>query len=258
MMALLREGVAQHAALYLALGGLLLGFLFGAVVFASNFCAMGSLSDIYNFGDRRRFRAWLLAAAVALVGAQLLAAAGWVALEKSMYLAADGFNWAGHVFGGLMLGFGMVFTGGCPSRNLARAGGGDVRSLLALVVLGLFAHMTLGGVLAPPRVALEQATSIALGAQDIGHLAGKLAGVPTSAGNLLATILLAAGALAYCLADARFRASPVHIWSGIAIGLTVVAGWALTGLAFDDMAAKPAAPSSLTYVRPTGDALQWL
>jgi hypothetical protein len=37
-----------------------------------------------------------------------------------------------------------------------------------------------------------------------------------------------------------------------------VAGWALTGLAFDDMAAKPTPPSSLTYVRPTGDALQWL
>src|SRR5262249_39561829 len=84
MMAQLREGVAQHAALYLALGGLLLGGLFGAVVFATNFCTMGSLSDIHNFGDRRRFRAWLLAAAVALVGAQLLAAAGWVDLDKSM------------------------------------------------------------------------------------------------------------------------------------------------------------------------------
>jgi len=76
--------------------------------------------------------------------------------------------------------------------------------------------------------------------------------------NLLATGLLAAGTLAYCLWDARFRASPVHIWSGVAVGLTVVAGWALTGLAFDEMAAKPAPPASLTYVRPTGDALQWL
>jgi hypothetical protein len=118
--------------------------------------------------------------------------------------------------------------------------------------------MTLGGLLAPPRAALEQVTSIALGAQDLGHLAGKVAGVAISTGNLLATGLLAAAVLTYCLADARFRASPVHIWSGIAVGLTVVAGWALTGLAFDDMAARPAPPVSLTYVRPTGDALQWL
>src|SRR5215467_4673777 len=137
MIGTLRESVCQHEALYLAVGGFLIGGLFGAVVFATNFCAMGSLSDIHNLGDRRRFRAWLLAGAVALVGAQLLAAGGWVDLDKSMYLAATGFNWAGHVFGGLMLGFGMVFAGGCPSRNLARAGGGDLRSLLALIVLGL-------------------------------------------------------------------------------------------------------------------------
>jgi hypothetical protein len=82
--------------------------------------------------------------------------------------------------------------------------------------------------------------------------------VPTPIGSLVAASLVAAGALVYCLADPRFRASPVHIFSGIAVGLTVVAGWALTGLAFDEMTATLTPPSSLTYVRPTGDALQWL
>src|SRR5439155_24752252 len=76
--------------------------------------------------------------------------------------------------------------------------------------------------------------------------------------NLLVTALLATAALAYCFADARFRASAVHVVSGFAVGLIVVAGWALTGLAFDDMATRPVPPISLTYVRPTGDALQWL
>jgi uncharacterized protein len=37
-----------------------------------------------------------------------------------------------------------------------------------------------------------------------------------------------------------------------------VAGWALTGLAYDDMIARPVPPISLTYVRPVGDTLQWL
>ena len=110
---------------------------------------MGSLSDIHNFGDWRRFRAWILAGATALVGAQLLQAGGIVALDKSMYLAAANINWAGHILGGLIFGFGMVFTGGCPSRNLARAGSGDLRSLLVLVVMGLFAYMAIRGVLAP-------------------------------------------------------------------------------------------------------------
>jgi uncharacterized membrane protein YedE/YeeE len=258
MIEALREAIAPHGAACLALGGLAIGALFGAVVFATNFCAMGSLSDIHNFGDWRRFRAWILAGATALFGAQVLQAGGIVALDKSMYLAAPTLNWAGHILGGLMFGFGMVFTGGCPSRNLARAGAGDLRSLLTLVVLGLFAYMALGGIFAPLRAALEQATSIAIEARSLGNLVGRAAGLAPSTGNLLAMALLGAAALAYCFGDARFRASRVHVVSGLAVGMTVVAGWALTGLAFDDMAARPVPPISLTYVRPAGDALQWL
>ena len=93
-MQLIREVLSENAPLALALGGLLIGIVFGAVVFAGNYCAMGSLSDIHNFADYRRFRAWLLAAATALAGAQLLQAAGVVALDKSMYLAPSS-NWAG-------------------------------------------------------------------------------------------------------------------------------------------------------------------
>src|SRR5262245_17249652 len=257
----LRDIVGNNPALFLALGGVALGALFGAVVFATNFCAMGSLSDIHNFGDWRRFRAWMLAGATALLGAQLLAAGGIVALEKSMYLAGSGLNWAGHILGGLMLGFGMVFTGGCPSRNLARAGAGDLRSLLTLVVLGLFAYMAIRGILAPARAALEQATSLTgFGAstQSLGHMLAGIARLSSSAGSLLVAALLAAAVVAYCFADRKFRSSPVHVFSGLAIGLIVVAGWALTGLAYDDMATRPVAPISLTYVRPAGDALQWL
>src|SRR5436853_496472 len=202
----LRDAIAHNGPLILALGGLAIGCLFGAVVFATNFCAMGSLSDIQNFGDWRRFRAWILAGATALVGAQLLQAGGVVALDKSMYLAGASLNWAGHILGGLMFGFGMVFTGGCPSRNLARAGGGDLRSLLTLVVLGLFAYVALGGLLAPPRAALEQATSIPLEVRSLGDLLSKAAGLAPSTGNLLAMALLGTAALAYCFADPRLRA----------------------------------------------------
>ena len=58
--------------------------------------------------------------------------------------------------------------------------------------------------------------------------------------------------------DKRFRKSPVHILSGVAVGLIVAAGWAITGMAYDEMATRPVPPISLTYVRPMGDTLQWL
>ena len=60
---MLRQTIANNASLVLALGGLLLGVAFGEVVYRTNYCAMGSLSDIHNFNDYRRFRAWILAAA---------------------------------------------------------------------------------------------------------------------------------------------------------------------------------------------------
>jgi uncharacterized protein len=254
-----RDFIADSPALALALGGLVVGFAFGAIVFRTNYCAMGSLSDIHNFGDYRRFRAWVLAAATALVGTQLLGSAGVVALDKSMYLAPS-LNWFGHVVGGLMFGVGMVLTGGCPSRNLARAGSGDFRSLITLVFLGLFAYMAIGGLFAPVRAAIEQATTVGrlpAPTQSLGDLLGAT-GLGSRVGRVVAVLLLGGGALAYCFGDKRFRGSPVHVLSGLGVGLTVIAGWAITGLAFDEMATKPVAPISLTYVRPAGDALEWL
>ncbi len=261
-MASLREMIASNPSAWLAVGGLIIGLAFGYIVFRTNFCTMGSISDIVSFGDYRRFRAWLLAGATAIVGAQLLDAAGVVALSKSMYLGAN-LNWLGHIVGGLMFGFGMVFAGGCASRNLARVGAGDLRSLLTLIVMGLFAYMTIGGLLGPLRDYAERMTTLGLGAakikaQGLGNLVdAMLPGNPVTT-NLVVAALIAGAMLYYCFKDASFRSSRVHVLSGLGIGLCAVAGWALTGLAFDDMAERPTTPISLTYVRPTADAIEWL
>ncbi len=255
----MRDAIVAIAPQWLALGGLVIGFAFGAIVFRTNFCTMGSMSDIVNLGDWRRFRAWILAAVTALAGAQILHGLGVVDLTKSMYLGAT-FNWFGNVAGGLMFGYGMVFAGGCASRNLARVGGGDLRALLTLIVLGLFAYMTIGGILGPIRSWLDQSTSIALptATQGVGDLVDRALALSKGTGRIAASAAIVVAGLVYCFMDAEFRSSPVHVWSGIGIGLCAVAGWAVTGLAFDDLADRPTLPISLTYVRPTGDALEWL
>jgi uncharacterized membrane protein YedE/YeeE len=259
---MIRETIQNNGPLALALGGLVIGFAFGAIVYRTNFCTMGALSDIHNFGDWRRFRSWILAAATGLAGAQVLDAAGVVSLAQSMYLAPS-LNWLGNLLGGWMFGFGMVFAGGCASRNLARIGGGDVRSLLTLLVLALFAFMTIGGLLGPLRAAMEQATAISLAplsapTQSIGDILAVGTGLARGNGRAIAAAVVLAAALFYCFKDKEFRASPVHIWSGIGIGLCVVAGWAVTGLAFDELAEHPTSPISLTFVRPTADSVEWL
>lgn len=258
----LRELVAENGPMVLTFGGLAIGFLFGAIVFKTNFCTMGSISDIVLLGDYRRFRAWVLAAITAIIGAQLLNYAGVVELSRSMYLAPS-INWVGNVLGGLMFGYGMVFAGGCPSRNLARVGGGDLRSLMALIVLGIFAYMAIGGLLGPVRAWLEQSTAISLAridmpSQSLGDLLSAGLGLETATGALIVTAVIVVPALVYCFKDKSFSGSTIHVASGIGVGLCVVAGWALTGLAFDELADRPVAPISLTFVRPAGDTLEWL
>ncbi|MGA7971658.1 MAG: YeeE/YedE thiosulfate transporter family protein, partial [Pseudolabrys sp.] len=63
------------------IGGLVIGLVFGVVVQRTNFCTMGSISDLVLMGDGRRFRAWVLAIAVAIIGSQILSFSGVVDLS---------------------------------------------------------------------------------------------------------------------------------------------------------------------------------
>ncbi len=255
----MRDYLTTHAASALTIGGFLIGLALGAIVFRTNFCAMGSVSDMVSFGDSRRFRAWLLAAATAVVGAQWLAHIGVVELGRSIYLTPS-FNWSGNILGGLLFGIGMVFGGGCATRNLARVGGGDMRALLTLIVLGISAYIALGGIFGPVRAALESTTAVALTSpsQGLPDLAGLLVKGRPGAARLMLTALVVGILLAYCFSDVTFRSAYSHIASGVGVGLCIVAGWALTGLTYDELASRPSVPISLTFVRPTGDALEWL
>ena len=62
--------------LYVTGGAFLLAFIFGAVGNKTNFCTMGAVSDWVNMGDTSRMRMWLLAIAVAILGAAGLQLAG--------------------------------------------------------------------------------------------------------------------------------------------------------------------------------------
>ena len=242
------------------IGGFLIGLVFGAVAQRTNFCTMGGISDLVLMGDGRRFRAWVLAIAVAIIGTQALHFAGLIDINKSIYLTSN-FGWLGAIIGGLMFGFGMTQAGGCGSKTLVRLGSGNLKSLIVALVLGLVAYMTVRGLIALARVRLETTnvdlTKHGLTNQNLGEMAGHTLGIAAGPARMIAAAVLALAFLVYCFKDAEFRKSPGNIVAGLVIGLCAVAGWYVTGvLGADEF--NPVGLASVTFVAPIGDSLQYL
>jgi uncharacterized membrane protein YedE/YeeE len=241
--------------------GLLAGMVFGATAQRTNFCTMGAISDIVNLRDYRRFRAWLLAIAVAIAGSQALYLTGTVDLGKSIYLTGN-LGWLGAIVGGLMFGFGMTLTGGCGNKTLVRLGAGNLKSLVVALVLGVFAFMTLRGLLGLARVTFIESTNanlagIGASTQGIADLLAAGAGLalPGLRWAIAAAVVL--GLLWYCFKNADFRTSPANILGGAVIGALIPVGWAITGIAgADDF--EPVPLASFTFVAPIGESLMYL
>jgi uncharacterized protein len=222
----------DHLSTLVAWLGFGLAFVFGAVANRVNFCTMGAITDVVQSGDWRRMRMWLLAIAVAIVGANALESAGLIDLSKTIYTPPS-VPWVSTLAGGFIFGFGMTLASGCGSKTLIRIGGGNLKSLIVLIVLGISAYMTLKGLFAVWRVnALDvfRFDTSTLGARrsDVPSMIAALTGggAALRIGTITA-VALAVGA--WALASAEFRASGGMIIGGLVIGAIIVGGWYVTG-----------------------------
>ena len=211
--------------------GFALGLVFGAVGNKVSFCTMGAVSDIVNMGDWGRMRMWLLAIAVAILGSYALWHAGLIDLSKSIYTSPN-FTWLSFITGGLLFGVGMTLGSGCGSKTLIRIGGGNLKSLVVYVFLGIAAYMTLRGLFGQLRVSVLQPVAInfeahGLKGQDLPSL---LAGTGIAIATLRVAIaaLVASALLIFVMKDREFRANGQYVVGGVVVGLIVVAGWYVT------------------------------
>ena len=243
----------------------LLGFLgalvFGVVANKTHFCIMGSISDWVNMGSRVRFRAWMLSIGIAILGSQAMVQLGWVDLDGTMYRSAN-FGLAGFLIGGLLFGIGMTLGAGCGQRTLVRVGGGNLKSLVVLIVMAITAYATLRGLLAPVRIDVFGPLSIDLEAQEITSqgIETILAHLVSASGQTMAVIValvLGLGAIIYALKDKDFRASADNILAGVTIGVLVVGAWYVTGVIGNDDF-EPVPVEALTFIAPTGNTVNYL
>ena len=234
--------------------GLLIGLAYGAVGLLSGFCLLSGLRGWWADGDSRLIRTYALALGVAIAVTQLLAAREVVDLGKSIYLQPS-FSAPLMFFGGLLFGYGMVLSNGCGSRALVLLGRGNLRSFVVVIVLGIAAQMTLKGLIAPARIAVLQASLTAPKLISLPALVSTL-GLSETFARTLSASAVSGGLIIFAFAHAPFQRAWGQIAAGIAVGLLVVGGWLATGnLGADDF--NPAAVTSLTFVAPIADAVQY-
>src|SRR5215475_10587017 len=245
----------MDAAQIVLLAALIIGLVYGSVGLLSCFCMMSSMRGWLAEGDGRLVRTYALAMGTAIAASQVLAVAGLVDLDKSIYLQ-PAFSAPVLFLGGLLFGYGMVMSNGCGSRALVLLGRGNLRSLVVVVILAIFAQMTLKGLIAPSRIAMVGASQTTPATNSLPALLASL-GISAVAARMIAASVLAAALIIFAFAYAPFRQSPGKIAAGTIMGLLVAGGWYATGyLGADDF--NPTPVTSLTFIAPIADALQYV
>ncbi len=255
----------------------------GAVANKTNFCTMGAVSDWVNMEDKGRLRAWMLAITVAMVGVLVLEAMGTIKLPANSFppYRTENFAWLRYALGGVMFGVGMTLGSGCGNKTLIRIGGGNLKSLVMLVLFAApaaylmlwgsigdsgFYDVVFGGWINPTTIELGK---YGIHSQDLGALAAGATGIKdVTVLRLVIGGLIAAGFLYFIFKSADFRSNRDNILAGVVVGVAVVLGWWITGGSignewkeFADFQSKVpsrVAVQSYTFISPMGDTARYL
>lgn len=260
----------------------------GVVANKTNFCTMGAVSDWINMGDTGRIRAWALAIAVAILGVVALEAMGLAQIDSTFppYRSSQ-LIWAENLLGGLLFGIGMTLASGCGNKTLIRIGGGNLKSVVVLGVIGLIAFFMVNPFPGTDKTLMSELfipwirhAAVTLSSnQDLGSLFAGKDKAPLA--RLVIGTVLGLGILLVVFRAADFRKNFNNVFGGLMIGLAVLAGWYVSSNAmvqvdgdtvtlqsyvqqWDFLAAsdegKPAttnqvSPQSFTFINPMGQSV---
>jgi uncharacterized membrane protein YedE/YeeE len=225
---------AHSTILWLSFG---IAFVMGAVVNKTNFCTMGAVSDVVNIGDSGRMRAWLFAMAVAMIGVTVLESSGTMSVSNTLppYRGSN-FAWLEYLLGGIMFGIGMTLGSGCGNKTLIRIGGGNIKSIMVLLLIAVCAYFmrnpfpgtddTIYSVVFYPWTNLTTVSLI--GQQDLGSLLGRLTGAEAAMLRMWVGGILALLLIIYAFKSADFRKLDPML-GGLVVGLAVLGAWYVSG-----------------------------
>ncbi|AMN52145.1 mmebrane protein [Labrenzia sp. CP4] len=236
--------------------GVLAGCVLGFVARSNHFCTLSALERHWYAGDSSALRTWVLASVSALIGTQLLVAFGMADTAASFYLSPE-FAWTGAILGGFMFGIGMALVGTCGFGAVLRLGGGSLRALVVLTVIGLSALAAQRGIVGIVRVPIVDDLAVsftASGSQSMGDIVSTLVGMKLQG---VVAIVLASAGLFWIFKSASYRRQWSKIGTGVVIGSVIAFGWwattFLAGRSFD-----PIQIEAGSFVVPVGDTIMQL
>jgi len=207
---------------------LVVSMLLGFALQRTQFCSMGAISDIFIMQSWFRMRQWLLALAVTIFGTAVLFYGSWIDIHQTIYNSSK-VLWLSHLVGGTLFGVGMAIASGCGARNLIRLGTGNLKSLVVLIVMGLFAQMTLRGVFGTIRVSTVDRMQMNLSTpQDLASILHTWIAIDTPLLFLMIASFLSLLLLIFVLKDQRFRSHQAS-WISVVVGISMVCFWWISG-----------------------------
>jgi len=252
-----------------------IALVMGALVSKSGFCTMGGVSDLINMGDKGRLGSWFLAIAIAMLGVVALQAGGLI--DMSLTTANDTsqppyrvpmFVWPRYILGGLLFGIGMTLGSGCGNKTVVRLGGGNLKSIFVLAMIGFGSYLMMftdvGYFLflqwmTPLGIDF---TEFGVDSQDIGTLAAAAVGADAATGQLVIGTALGIGLLVFAFRQASLRGSFDNILGGVAVGVCVAALWYVTAgelgqswldeVEWLDVRPLAVGAQSMTFISPSG------
>ncbi|MEE4245328.1 MAG: YeeE/YedE family protein [Kangiellaceae bacterium] len=226
--------------------GLSVGLLFGAFAQQSKFCLRAACIEFWRGKPNNKFSIWLMTFATALVATQLIIELHYVNPNDIRTLNSVG-SLSGAIIGGLMFGAGMVMARGCASRLLVLSATGNMRALVAGLVVTVVAQASLRGALSPARESLSGLWVIQ------AHQRGFVHWLPDYSSILLGLTILVAG---LWLARKHQVTGWVRI-SALITGFSIALGYLLNSWhaaeSFDIVPIK-----SVSFTGPSADTLMGL
>lgn len=226
------------------------GLVLGLASRMARFCTLGAIEDALYGGSRDRILMWPLALGFAIVSTFLLDLGGMLAVDEAVYLRFE-LSITASIAGGLMFGFGMALAGNCGFGALARLGGGDLRSTLIVLTIGISAYMAAIGPLAPlrhwlfPRVEAEPDAL-----PGMTHYFNALTGLDA----VYLAVPIGLAMIAIAVRDWHFLANRAAVFWSVMVGLAITSGWWGTSWAgnqsFDIVPVE-----SHTFTMPLGEVL---